>query len=472
MGGERLSRDPDDHDSWLGYMHKAYAGYPNDDRKRLTDILRGLAQRDEDVAGTHGDYLAIVNPGHSLEFVGGARAVKLARQELDLLLGRLYPEGGGVDGLINNQIGELLFSPASSLEWVPTPGRDGVASVAIVPAEDIACVRDSASGAIRHEQVGVGVEGIQLDPLTYCYAPLSTAGASPYGVPMFLAALESLERKRRLTAATDRVIDLMRQVAVVAAEIPMPTPKDLGVASESDPLFEQRKQQWFETALSLIIDRAETGLFVGPSGTKFSVTNVTHSLQGIPDVTKENSRRVFSALGTTSFLRGQMDGATEALARVVYPMVEARATNIQAVIARQIEFGLNLHLRLKGIPATVYVRFGAAQSGFASVDAETEQTRMKTVEIGKKVFGRAFARRAADTFDLGDAEDAQAPPWAERWDEGANGPVPEASTLNPATRTAHGEPLTRMAFAYDRRTRTYHQTGLKEVREAPDLPAA
>lgn len=455
----RLSRDAQDTDAWLSYMQTAYAGYPNDDRKRLTEILRGLAQRDDDVSGTLGDYLAIANPGHTLEFVGGARAIKLARAEIDALLARLYPEGGGLDGLLNNQIGEVLVSPASSLEWYPTERRDGVAGVAVVPAETIACRRDPVTGLMRHEQTHIGTQAIPLDPLTYCYAPLQTSGHSPYGVPMFLSALEALDRKRRLTDVTDRVIDLMQEIAFVAAEIPMPTPQDLGVQSASDPLYEQRKRQWFETAISLIVDRARRGVVVGPTGTKFSVTNVTHSLNGIPDVTKDNNRRAWSALGTTSFLRGQMDGATEALARVVYPMIEARATNIQAVLARQVEFGLNLHLRLKGIPATVYVRFGAAQSGFALTDAQTEKTRMETTEIGKRVFGKAYARRAANLFDLDDTEDTQAPPWAETWAAGSPGAAPGGQTLNPATQTAHGEKLLRLVFTYDRQNRTYHQTG-------------
>lgn len=453
--GTRLSRDPEDTDGWLGYMHRAYAGYPNDDRVRLTEILRGLAQRDDDVSGTYGDYLAIANPGHTLEFVGGARAVKQARQEIDTLLARLFPEGGGLDGLINNQIGELLFSPASSLEWYPTERRDGVAGVAVVPAEHVACLRDRASGQVRHEQTGLGVANIPLDPLTYCYAPLQTSGASPYGVPMFLAALEALDRKRRLTDVTDRVINLMQEIAFVAAEIPMPTPQDLGVSSPADPQYEERKRLWFETAIEMIVDRAQQGVVVGPTGTKFDVVNVTHSLNGIPEVTKENNRRAWSALGSTSFLRGQMDGATEALARVVYPMVEARATNIQAVIARQMEFGLNLHLRLKGIPAQVYLRFGAAQSGFALTDAQTEKTRMETVVMGKNVFGKAFARRAANTFDLDDAEDQQAPPWANGWDSGGASAANAPPGLSPVALTAHGEPIVREAFAYDRRTRSY-----------------
>lgn len=450
----RLSRDPQDTDGWLNYMQLAYAGYPGEDRKRLTEILRGLGQRDDDVSGTLGDYLAIANPGHTLEFVGGARAIKLARVELDSLLGRLYPEGGGLDGLINNQIAELMFSPASSLEWYPTAQRDGVAGVAVVPAETVLCRRDARSGQIQHEQQ-VGSENILLDPLTYCYAPLQTSGSSPHGLPMFLSALEALDRKRRLTDVTDRVIDLMQEIAFVAAEIPMPTPQDLGVTSHTDPLYEQRKRLWFETAIGLIVDRAKRGVVVGPTGTKFSVTNVTHSLNGIPEVMQENNRRAWSALGSTSFMRGQMDGATEALARVVYPMIEARATNIQAVLARQVEFGLNLHLRLRGIPATVYVRFGAAQSGFALTDAQTEKARMETAEIGKRVFGKAYARRAANTFDLADNEDTQAPAWAEGWDGASPQAPPSGGGLNPTTQTAHGEPLIRAAFVYEKRSRTY-----------------
>lgn len=433
----------------------AYLGYPQDSRARISGLLRMLIQNDEDVSGTATDYLAIVNPGHTVEFVGSRKAVKAARTELDALAARLFPEGGGVDGLINNQVLELLASPASSLEWYCDERRTGVLGVAVVGAERIQIGTDPNTGARTYDQVTASALPIRLDPITYLYAPLITMGTDPHGVPMFLSALASLDRKRRLIEATDRAIDLMRQIALVAVELPMPQPQEFGLTDHSDPRYQDYKNEYAEQAADMVLQLAPKGLFVGPQGTKFTINNVTHSLAGIPDVQKENNRRVWSGLGTMAFLRGQMDNTTEALAKVVYPMIEARATNMQAVLARQLEFGFNLHLRLRGIPATAFVKFQQAESAFKQAEAEAYLTRMKAHEIGKRTLGKAYARRFADDLDLSDDEDQHAPPWAETWGQQQDTAQADDPTTSPPTNADAQASGVRVLVAYDRKARRY-----------------
>ncbi|WP_295818001.1 hypothetical protein [uncultured Deinococcus sp.] len=448
--GDQLSRE-DTPTGLLGRLSTTYLGFPADSRVRLTHILRALVQNDEDVSGTVGDYLAIVNPGHTIEFTGSRKAVKAARAEADAWAARIYPEGGGLDGLINNQIIELLTSPASSIEWACDETRSQVLAACIVPAERVSVGRDPATGARTYHQVLPALAPIQLDPVTYLYAPLLTMGGDPHGIPMFLSALRSLDRKGRLIENTDRVIDLMRQIALVGVELPMPTPQDVGLASADDPRYAEMKREFAEQAADMILGLAPQGLFVGPQGTKFTINNVTHSLAGLPEVLKENNRRAFTALGTTAFMRGHLDSTTEALAKVVYPMMEARATNLQAVVARQLEFGLNLHLRLRGINATAYVKFQQAESAFKQAEAEAYLTRMKAHEIGKKVAGPAYGRRFADDLDLSDDEDQHAPPWAATWgQETSPAPSPGTAPVD-ATRAAPA----RLAMHFDRQSRRY-----------------
>lgn len=443
----------------LDRLASTYAGFPNDTRVRLTRILRALAQNDEDVSGTLSDYLAIANPGHTIEFTGSRKAVKQARAEVEAWTRTLFPEGGGLDGLINHQLIELMVSPASSLEWACDEGRTGVLAALTVPSERIAVGRDPQTGERTYHQVGLTLEPIRLDPATYLYAPLLIMGGDPHGVPMFLSGLRSLDRKNRLIENTDRVIDLMRQIALVGVELPMPTPADVGLTSADDPRYQEFKAAYAEAAADMILGLAPKGLFVGPAGTKFNVTNVTHSLAGLNDIIEENNRRVWTALGTNSFLRGQMKNTTEALAKVVYPMIEARATNMQAVIARQIEFGVNLHLRLRGINATAWVKFQQAESAFAQAEAEAYLTRMNAHQIGKNIAGKAYARRFADDLDLSDDEDQHSPPWAEGWTDGSAPPDPPPGT-DPAAPPSQQDAATRrvqLAIHYDRRARTYQR---------------
>lgn len=443
--GDRLSQDASLAGS-LFRLEAGYVGYPADSRGRISGLLRMLLQSDEDVAGTAADYLAIANPGHIVEFVGNKRSVTAARAELESLARRIFPEGGGLDGLINNQILELLASPASSLEWYCDEKRRGVLGVAVVPAERITVGYDPDTGERTfHQQHGVG-EGIRLDPATYLYAPMVTHGSNPHGVPMFLSALKALDRKNRLTEDVDRVIDLMRQIALVGVELPMPTPQELGLDDYTDPRYQEYKNEYANQAADMILELAPKGLFVGPQGTKFNINNVTHSLAGLPEVEDANNRRVWSGLGTLSFLRGQMNSTTEALAKVVYPMIEARATNIQQVVSRQIEFGINLHLRLRGINAHAYVKFRQAESAFKGVEASAYLTRMQAHEIGKRIAGKAYARRFADELDLADDEDSHAPQWADGW---------QADGHDSQSRDEPSAVVGRLQVQYDRRAQCY-----------------
>lgn len=431
----------------LGRMSTAYLGYPSDTRHRISGVLRMLLQSDEDVSGTASDYLAIVNPGHTIEFTGTKGAVKQARAELDTWAATIFPEGGGLDGLINNQILELLASPASSVEWPTDERRTGVLGAVIVPAERIVIGYDP-DGQRTYDQVGVGPKPVRLDPSTYLYAPLITMGGDPHGVPMFLSSLAALDRKKRLTDNVDRVIDLMRQIALVGVELPIPSPQDLGLDSASDTRYQELKADYAEQAADMILGLADKGLFVGPEGTKFTINNISHSLTGLQDIVGENNRRVWSGLSTVGFLRGHMDSTTEALAKVVYPMIEARATNIQAVLARQLEFGLNLHLRLRGIRAVAYVKFAQADSAFAQAEAESYKTRMEAHQIGKSIAGKAYARRFADELDLADDEDEHAPPWAATWTGGGETPTAPPAAPPPAAQVT-------ARSAYDPRARRY-----------------
>ncbi|WP_309571228.1 hypothetical protein [Deinococcus sp.] len=440
--------------STLVRLEGAFPGYPANSRRRVIRLMRWLTQRDEDMNGSLRDQIAIANPGHTLEFVGGKRAVQAAQAEIQAFAERVFPEGGGLDGLNNNQVGEIVRTGATSLEWYALSSRRGLENVAVVPAEDIK-IRRTESGLLYTQQTTV-TEPIDLPALTYRYLPILTDGADPYGIPLFIAALEAAERKVRLSEGVDRVVDMMRVLAFVSATFPEPTPEELGLTSKADPQYGTLTAEYFAQAAALVYDNAPKGLMVGPSGSEFKVTNVTQSLAGLPELLLENNRRLWTATRTLPMMRGHMDSTTEALAKVVYPMIEAEAGNIQMVLARQLEHGLNLHLRLRGIPAQVWVRFQQAESAFALAQAQTEYARMQTDEVGKRVFGNAWWPKAAQRWDIAKEDVDQAPDW---WL--GDTPVPANIPL------LNGDTAARSVITYDRQARRYREiVALTDIRTA------
>ncbi|WP_034340664.1 hypothetical protein [Deinococcus misasensis] len=412
LKGGRISRGPTRElggSFGMGGMRTmAFSGYPNDSAVRLVRLLRWLAQFDPDMSGAIRDFIALANPGHTVRFTGGARAVKQAEQEFKVWAQRIYPVGGGLNGLANNQLREAIFG-ASSCEWFPLENRKGVQDVAIVPCETVRISQDE-EGNYQYFQQAFGPQ-VQLDTRTYRYIPIQTDSDSPYGVPLMLPAIQATEMHHKAIQSLERVVGLMAKAVLLHAEVPTPTRQELEADSDPDsgPLTDEDYQSAvldFHTEMaSLIIDQAEQGLLITPLGTKLNVTHLAKSAEGYPDVMKALERLKFSGMRTLGFLRGSVDTTTEALAKVQYPMVESEAWNLANVVARQFEFGINLHMQLSGIPVACQVEFQQAPSAFALDEANTESIQVATDLKLYEKFPKAMRSRIEQKHGLDLTED-------------------------------------------------------------------
>ncbi len=412
----QVSQNPQDYQGVLSWFEDTLDGYPGQSRERVTRILRGLAESDDDVNGTLRDLRSLCGAGFNLDFTGGARAIKNAEAALADFMTAIYPEGGGASGLVLHQVAEFALAGASSLEWVPQRNRRGIERVEVVPAEEIRIRRDATTRALMHEQWAIG-ETVALNPLTYRYGALLTSGRRPAGVPLFVASLFSLSRKRQLLDAEQRVINLMARSALIQAKIKTPSAQALGVQSEKDPRYAEAVQAFYSTAANLIMSASENGLYLGTENVEMQVIPVAQTAAGAADITRANQHRVWNGLGSQPYLRGEMDSTTQALAQVTVPMLYAQAVMVQGGIASALEFGFNLHLRLLGIPATAYVKFEAPKSPFLLDEAAGMLNRAKAHEILAQLFGPAWAQSAMRDWDIAEGDAARAPDW---WKPGAD----------------------------------------------------
>jgi hypothetical protein len=408
----------------LSRFEERYSGYPADTAKRIQDVLRWLVQMDEDASGAVRDLVVLANAGHSIEFVGGARAVKTAQAEVEAWSETIYPEGGGIDGLINNQIREPIITGASSCEWYPAKNRKSVAGVAVVTANRVRIARNPETQQLEYYQTQTAVGDVLLHPMTHRYLALQTDGDNPQGVPLLISSLEALERKGKLLNAQQRVIEAMSKIALVSASIPEPEPAIFNLTSKGDPKYQEALGQFFAQVADLITAGSERGLYLAPTGAEIKLTNVAKSGDGSGEIIESNDRRVWTALRTLPFMRGRMDSTTQALAQIVYPILEAEAASLQMLVAKQLEFGINLHLRLRGIPARAWVRFNQAKSPFAKDAAETMKTRLEAHKVGMELLGADWLPKVAAEFDVTLGDDRNQIP-ADVLEEMLNAPEPK-----------------------------------------------
>jgi hypothetical protein len=369
-----------------------------------------LAQYDDDAAGTLRDQQILVNPGFKLEFAKtNKRTEAQARKEIEAWEKRVFQ--GGFNALINNQVREVFVTGASSVEWVPEKNRKGVRLAVPVKAEDIS-IRVEEDGNV-YEQVGVGPEPIELHPLTYRYVPVQTEGSSPYGIPQMLPAMFGLDRKFALLDAEKRVINLMAHSALVKGSIPKPTPRELGLNTVNDPGYQDKLAAYVNQVADLLMQGSENGLYLGLATdngkVEIDAVPLNQSGQGTKDIVAGNQKRVWSALGTMGYLRGELDTAAFAISKITQPMIQAFAEHTRLPIALQVEYGMNLHLRLCGINATAWLHFDEPADAFRLENAQAEKAEMETDEKGKKLFGAAYYPRAARRWDIVESDAEQAP---------------------------------------------------------------
>lgn len=406
----RISQDDYTLMGSLARHEDKFEGFPSDSARRLCRVLRWLGEYDEDMHGALRDLIILANPGHSLEFVGGTRAVAQAGREIERWAKTIYPEGGSLDGLANNQIGEVYKSRASSCEWYPLKNRRGVHGVAVVESEYIEIRRNLETQAWEYWQTGRGVQDIGLHPMTYRYTALELAGSSPYGIPLAISAIESLDRKHNsLLAAETRILNLMKRGAFLLAGVPEPKPEELGLQAgtpSNSSEYASRLLEFYSQVADLMLSGQENGFYLHPSDVEASLTPLAKAADGMPELHAGNYRRVFGGIRSLGMLRGLHDATTETLARVIYPILEAEARNIQAVLKTQLEFGINLHLRLVGIPAVCWVHFDEPKSPFALEYAKTEKEKAETDKVLKELFGQAWTPHMSRRWDVDLVSDA------------------------------------------------------------------
>lgn len=362
--------------------------------------LRYVAVVDEDVYGSVRDLQVLANPGFEINIISNRKLWKKRAKEALSDIDDIF-SGRSLHTFINNQIFEIVSSGASSVEWVPTRARDGIRSAAVVKSETITIERRE-NGEYVFKQV-VGGRELELDQRTYLYLPLQTVGDSPYGIPLIIAALRALGRKGKMITSVDRLLKLLGLAGIVHASVPVPEPERAGFEGETDPGYLDYISRKLTKVAELLTAGEEEGVFVTTQGTELDVVSAARDIRGAYTAWTDNQHLLWSGSRTLPFMRGRSESLSETWAKVAYPIILAEAGNIQTVIKRQVEFGLNLHLQLRGIPAKVSIEFGEPASPFGEANARTRLLDAQADSLILEMVGSDYSDYVRKKHGLGEA---------------------------------------------------------------------
>jgi len=359
--------------------------------------LRYLAIVDEDIYGAVRDLQVLANPGFELRIDARNRLHK--KRAVDALsnIDDVF-DVRSLDSFINNQVFEVVTTGASSVEWVPARTRDRIVQAAVVPSETISIVRGK-NGSLKYMQ-NIGNKPILLDERTYKYFPLQTAGDSPYGIPLIIAALRGLDRKGKMINSVDRLLKLLGLAGIVHANVPVPEPEKSGFDGEADPAYLEYVTRKLRQVAELLTRGEDEGVFVTPVGTDLKVVSAARDTRGAYTAWIDNEHLIWSGARTLPFMRGRSESLSETWAKVAYPIVLAEAGNIQKVIKAQVEFGLNLHLQLSGVQAKASIEFTEAPSPFSESNARARLTDAQADSVLVEILGEQYREKVAEKHSV------------------------------------------------------------------------
>lgn len=327
-------------------------------RTELVPLIRELYKVNPDISIALQDMFKLANTGHKISFPNNSDdESKLMTDHLDAVTKKWSRYTAGIDGLVNKFIVQCLVGGAISVEAVPNLKLNGVSTILFVNPEDIRFERQQ-DGVYHPYQINKGLNlpysktkdptgtpYIKLNTETFKYVAMFNDIDEPYGVPPFLAALDSLKTQADMRTNLKQIMELMGLLGFL--EVTMEKPGKL--ASESEPSYRRRLGSILKALKQNVREGMKDGVIVGyKDDHEFKLNSTTKNLGGIDKVWSLNQQSVANGLSVNGTLIGVQSTTTEGAAGIILSKLISQLKNIQMLVKDVLDFIYTLELRLAG----------------------------------------------------------------------------------------------------------------------------
>ena len=213
-------------------------------RRDIIPLLRDLYKVNPDISIALQDTFKLANSGHSISFPNNSDdETKRMVEHLGEASKRWGRYTAGIDGIVNRMFVQLMLTGAISMEGVPNRRLDGLSNIVFIKPEDIYFRRDSFDGSYHPYQKNPapflyrrGEEFIKLNPETYMYAGIFGDTDEPYGIPPFIAVLDSIKEQHDMRKNMKNIMENMGLIGFLEVKMEKPMKK----ANESDITYASR----------------------------------------------------------------------------------------------------------------------------------------------------------------------------------------------------------------------------------------
>lgn len=326
--------------------------------------------------------VSLANTGHQISVnVSNSAKAEIAVQRLNETSMRIYQNGAGVDGLINQELTSAAWSGAISSEDVVNLLARRVENCVFVPVEDIRF--DYIENQWKPFQY-VGIHRgnsktglVELHPETYRYYAVETIDNSPYAKPPATAAVEAITNmQNEVIENVKYIVNKFSILGLLSVMVRRLQKK----GTETDQEFEARSQKYLKDVRDSLSGSFNKGLLVAYDNMQFKGESVAANGAGFYDVYRVIGETVMSGLRQQPAFFGRTDSTTETYADVVYQLLIAQAHNFQRIVKRRRERTYLLDLRLGGIDVnSVSLRFNKAFSRNLLAEAQAREVEIRNV---------------------------------------------------------------------------------------------
>lgn len=314
-------------------------------------LIRKLYKVNEDLGLALFDSIQLTNTGHEIKFNQSVKP-ELAdemRAHLKEVSKRWHTGSAGIDGLVNKWIAQIYVGGALSIEWVPDQRLTGIESNILINPETIRYGRDRKGKYKPYQKIynviGYQKQYIPLNENTFQYFALLADEDTPYGVPPFLSALQSISTQK---AMKDNIHHIMNQMGLLGYLETTVTKPDQN-AGESDPAYMARITNLLTQTKQNVINGFKEGVVVGfTEDHQFEFHSTTKNLGGVSDIFNMNENQLANGLKTSPSFLGVSGGSSESFLSIVFTKTLSQLKNVQQILSSALQRGYELELQLAG----------------------------------------------------------------------------------------------------------------------------
>ena len=323
-------------------------------RTEFIPLIRGLYKVNPDMSIALQDMFKLSNTGHNVSFPNNTpEEAEKMREHLKEASKKWTQYTAGIDGLVNKMFVQLMIGGAVSIEAVPNKELNGVATILFLKPESI-LFRRLGNGVYHPYQKNPFNYGrkhkydyIKLNTATYKYVGMFNDLGEPYGVPPFLAALDSITGQHKMWENFKYIMEQMGMVGFLEAKMAKPAKR----ASESDAAYAARLRNNLIRLKKNLKDGMRDGIVTGYiDDHEFELNSTSQNLDNIDKPWSMNQQRVANGLGVNGTIIGVQTTTTEGGAGILLSKMISQLKNMQMIVAYVLEFIYTLELRLAGMP--------------------------------------------------------------------------------------------------------------------------